>query len=119
LHRFKERQAQEERSSKREVTVIIRSTLQTQPLTARLTWKALVTLDRTKYAPARGVSRGAYVLADASDHRPEVVVLPTGSEVSLCIAAYGQLKLPGTGHCHCALRGLCRHLRRARGLTRP
>jgi len=66
-----------------------------RPVSLVLTRQALVTLDRTKYAPASGVSRGAYVLADAPDHRPDVLLLATGSEVSLCIAAYEQLKSEG------------------------
>jgi transketolase len=52
----------------------------------------LVTLDRPTYAPESGVSRGAYVLSDAPDHRPDVLLLETSGEVSLCIAAYEQLK---------------------------
>ncbi len=63
-----------------------------RPVSLVLTRQAVVTLDRTKYAPASGVSRGAYVLADAPDHRPDVLLLATGSEVSLCIAAYEQLQ---------------------------
>jgi transketolase len=66
-----------------------------RPVSLVLTRQALVTLDRTTYAPASGVSRGAYVLADAPDHRPDVLLLATGSEVSLCIAAYEQLKSEG------------------------
>ncbi len=66
-----------------------------RPVSLVLTRQALVTLDRTKYAPASGVSRGAYVLADDPDHRPDVLLLATGSEVSLCIAAYEQLKSEG------------------------
>jgi transketolase len=66
-----------------------------RPVSLVLTRQALATLDRTKYAPASGVSRGAYVLADAPDHRPDVLLLATGSEVSLCIAAYEHLKSDG------------------------
>ena len=43
-------------------------------------------LDRTKYAPASGVAKGAYVLADA-DGMPDVLLLASESEVSLCVAA--------------------------------
>ncbi len=60
-----------------------------------LTRQALATLDRTRYAPASGVARGAYVLADAPHQRPDVLLLATGSEVALCIAAYEQLKIDG------------------------
>jgi len=66
-----------------------------RPVSLVLTRQALMTLDRTTYAPASGVSRGAYVLADAPDNRPDVLLLATGSEVSLCIAAYEQLKSEG------------------------
>ncbi len=60
-----------------------------------LTRQALATLDRSQYASANGVARGAYVLADAPHQRPDVLLLATGSEVALCIAAYEQLKLEG------------------------
>jgi len=66
-----------------------------RPVSLVLTRQALTSLDRTKYAPASHVSRGAYVLADAPDGRPDVLLLATGSEVSLCITAYEQLKLEG------------------------
>jgi transketolase len=66
-----------------------------RPVSLVLTRQALPTLDRTRYASASGVSRGAYVLADARDHRPDVLLLATGSEVSLCITAYEQLKSEG------------------------
>jgi transketolase len=60
-----------------------------------LTRQAIPTLDRSKYAPASGVSHGAYVLADAEDGKPDVLLLATGSEVSLCVTAYEQLKSEG------------------------
>ena len=66
-----------------------------RPVSLVLTRQPLATLDRTKYAPASGVSRGAYVLADVPDHRPAVLLLATGSEVSLCITAHEQLKSEG------------------------
>lgn len=65
------------------------------PVCLLLTRQAVATLDRTKYAYASGVSCGAYVLADAPDHKPDVLLLATGSEVSLCITAYEQLKSEG------------------------
>jgi transketolase len=67
-----------------------------QPVVLVLTRQALPTLDRTKYASAAGVAKGAYVLADATDGKPEVILLATGSEVSLCISAYEQLTAAGT-----------------------
>jgi transketolase len=60
-----------------------------------LTRQALPTLDRTKYAAASGLARGAYVLADAPNGKPDVLLLATGSEVSLCIQAYEQLLSEG------------------------
>jgi transketolase len=60
-----------------------------------LSRQALPTLDRTKYAPASGVAMGAYILADAGGGTPDVLLLASGSEVSLCVAAYEQLKTGG------------------------
>jgi transketolase len=69
--------------------------LKDRPVCLVLTRQAVTTLDRTRYAPASGVARGAYVLADAFNHSPDVLLLATGSEVALCIAAYEQLKTEG------------------------
>ena len=69
--------------------------LKDRPVCLVLTRQALPTLDRVQYAPASGVARGAYVLADDPQHRPDVLLLATGSEVALCIAAYEQLKAEG------------------------
>ena len=66
-----------------------------QPVALILTRQALPTLDRTKYASASGVEKGAYVLADAADGKPDVLLLATGSEVSLCVQAYEQLTAEG------------------------
>jgi transketolase len=66
-----------------------------EPVALILTRQALPTLDRTRYASAEGVQRGAYILADADDGNPEVLLLATGSEVALCIEAYEQLKAEG------------------------
>jgi transketolase len=60
-----------------------------------LTRQALPTLDRTKYAAASGLAKGAYVLADPKDGAPEVLLLATGSEVYLCAAAHEQLAQEG------------------------
>jgi transketolase len=62
-----------------------------EPVCLILTRQALPTLDRAKYAAASGLAKGAYVLADAPGGTPEVVLLATGSEVSLCTAAHEQL----------------------------
>ena len=66
-----------------------------EPAVLVLTRQALPTFDRSKYASAAGVAKGAYILADASDGKPEVIFMATGSEVSLCITAYEQLKSEG------------------------
>jgi len=64
-----------------------------RPACIVLTRQPLPTLDRSRYAGAEGVRRGAYVLADAPQgKRPEVLLLATGSEVALCIEAYETLK---------------------------
>lgn len=69
--------------------------LQHQPVVLVLSRQVVPTLDRTQYAAASGLAKGAYILADAEDGKPDVLLLATGSEVSLCIAAYGQLKTEG------------------------
>ncbi|WP_283646915.1 transketolase [Marinovum algicola] len=69
--------------------------LRHEPAVLILSRQNLPTLDRTRYAPAAGVAQGAYVLADAVDGKPDVLLLATGSEVSLCIAAYEELKAAG------------------------
>jgi transketolase len=66
-----------------------------EPVALILTRQPVPTLDRTKYAAAEGVRRGAYVLADADDGRPQVLLLASGSEVALCIQAYEMLKAQG------------------------
>jgi transketolase len=62
-----------------------------EPVCLILTRQALPTVDRTQYAPAAGLAKGAYVLADAPGGKPEVLLLATGSEVYLCVAAHEQL----------------------------
>ena len=69
--------------------------LQHQPACLALSRQALPTFDRTRYAPAAGLARGAYVLADAPDGKPAVILIGTGSEVALCIDAYEELKREG------------------------
>ena len=66
-----------------------------EPVALVLTRQALPTLDRTRYASAAGLARGAYVLADAPGALPEVMLLATGSEVALCVAAHEQLVKEG------------------------
>jgi transketolase len=70
--------------------------LKHSPAALVLTRQNLPTLDRTKYAPASGTAKGAYVLADAQGGKPEVILMATGSELSLCVEAYEKLKSEGT-----------------------
>jgi len=69
--------------------------LRHEPVALVLTRQALPTVDRTKFAPASGLAKGAYVLADAEGGKPEVILMGTGSEVSLCVQAQEQLKTEG------------------------
>src|SRR5262249_42727309 len=52
-------------------------------------------LDRTRYAPASGVSRGAYVFADATGGKPELILIATGSELCLAVEAHEKLTASG------------------------
>lgn len=58
-----------------------------RPAALILSRQALPIFDRTKFAPASGLAKGAYILADAHDGKPDVILIGTGSEVSLCVAA--------------------------------
>jgi transketolase len=69
--------------------------LQHRPAALVLTRQAIPTFDRTKYGAAAGTARGGYILADAPGGKPEVILLGTGSEVSLCVEAYEKLKAEG------------------------
>jgi transketolase len=69
--------------------------LKHEPVALILSRQALPTLDRSKYAPASGVRRGAYILSDAADGKPDVLLMATGSEVSLCTGAQEKLKDQG------------------------
>src|SRR5437016_4038635 len=69
--------------------------LRHEPVALVLTRQPLPTLDRTKYGPASGLAKGAYVLAEAPGGNPEVLLIATGSEVSLCIAAHDALSKEG------------------------
>ena len=57
------------------------------PTALVLSRQNLPTLDRSKYAPAAGARQGGYVLADAADGKPEVILIGTGSELSICVSA--------------------------------
>src|SRR6185295_10973280 len=65
--------------------------LRHQPAVLVLSRQPLPTLDRGVFASAAGVARGAYVLADPPGGDPEVILIATGSEVSLAVAAYEEL----------------------------
>jgi transketolase len=66
-----------------------------EPACLALSRQPLPTLDRSRYASAKGVARGAYVLADAKPGTPEVILLATGSEVGLCAEVYEKLRDEG------------------------
>jgi transketolase len=66
-----------------------------RPACLILSRQALPTLDRNRFAPASGVARGAYVLADLGNASPKVILIGTGSEVSLCLAAAETLAAGG------------------------
>ena len=69
--------------------------LRHQPVALVLSRQNLPTLDRGRYGSAAGLAKGAYVLADAEDGSPDVVLLASGSEVSLCLEAHEQLQREG------------------------
>jgi len=68
--------------------------LKNEPVLLALTRQAVPTFDRSKYASAAGVAKGAYVLADSSG-TPDVILMGTGSEVQLCVGAYEKLAADG------------------------
>ena len=69
--------------------------LKHKPACLVLSRQSLPTLDRSHYASAAGVAKGAYVLADAGQGKPDVILIGTGSEIALCIEAHEALKLEG------------------------
>jgi transketolase len=69
--------------------------LRHEPAVLALSRQPLPTLDRSKYAPASGLSQGAYVLADAPGSNPEVILIASGSEVSLAVNAHETLLTEG------------------------
>ncbi len=69
--------------------------LRHEPVALVLSRQRLPILDRSKYASASGLARGAYVLVDAYGGNPDILLLASGSEVWLCIHAYEQLKAEG------------------------
>jgi transketolase len=69
--------------------------LRHQPAALVLSRQPLPTLDRSKYASASGVARGAYVLADPPDSNLQIIFIATGSEVSLAVEAHEKLRVEG------------------------
>ncbi len=66
-----------------------------EPAVLVLSRQPLPTIDRSVYASAAGVAKGAYVLADAEGGKPDVILMASGSEVYLCMDAYQKLKAEG------------------------
>ena len=69
--------------------------LQHQPVVLVLSRQALPTFDRQRYAAASGLAKGAYILADDPGGKPDLLLLATGSEVSLCVEAFERLTSEG------------------------
>jgi transketolase len=80
-----------------EVVEAYRYTMQLrhEPVVLALSRQPLPTIDRTKYASAAGVAHGAYVLADSPEGKPEVILIASGSEVSLALQAHETLLAEG------------------------
>jgi transketolase len=66
-----------------------------RPAVIALSRQALPTFDRRKYAPASGVARGAYVMAESPGGTPQIIVIASGSEVALAVDAYEALTSQG------------------------
>ena len=69
--------------------------MQHEPVCLILSRQNMATLDRTKYGAASGVAKGAYILADAKDGKPDVILIGTGSEVQLCVEVHEKLTAEG------------------------
>jgi transketolase len=80
-----------------ETAVAWRVALETRdrPVLLVLTRQNVPTLDRSRFAPADGLRRGAYVLLDAASHTPELILMASGSEVSLILGAAERLTAQG------------------------
>ena len=68
---------------------------QTGPVVLALSRQGIPTLDRKTFAPSKGVSKGAYILQDTRDRRPDVILIATGSEVSIALEARERLNEKG------------------------
>lgn len=79
-----------------ELSILWKHVMQTKdkPLALVLTRQNIPVIDRNKYSSAEGALKGAYILAD-SDEEPEILIISTGSEVSVCLGVYEQLKSEG------------------------
>ena len=69
--------------------------LRHEPAVLVLSRQPLPTIDRSKYASAAGVARGAYILADPPDGKPDVILIATGSEIELAVEAHETLVAEG------------------------
>ena len=69
--------------------------IKNRPVALVLSRQNVPTVDRTKFQPATGVAKGGYVLIDAASGRPEVILIGTGTEVPICVAAYEKLTAEG------------------------
>src|SRR6185312_15631433 len=69
--------------------------LRHRPAVLALSRQPLPTLDRTRYAAASGVARGAYVVAAASNGSPDVIIIASGSKLSLAVDAHDELRVSG------------------------
>jgi transketolase len=69
--------------------------LRHKPAVLVLSRQPLPTLDRTRYAPASGLARGGYILADSPGAKPQIIFMATGSELSLAVQAYEKLSAEG------------------------
>jgi len=67
------------------------------PIAIILTRQNVPVIDRSRFNPANGLRKGAYVLADASSGKPEIILIATGSEVHLALEVYERLRDEGIG----------------------
>jgi transketolase len=70
-------------------------TLKHQPTALSLSRQPMPTFDRGKYAPASGLARGAYIMADTEGGDPDVILMATGTEMGLVVAAHETLAAEG------------------------
>jgi transketolase len=71
--------------------------LKDRPACLVLSRQALPVFDRSRYAAAVGLAHGAYVMADAENGEPQVILIGTGSEVQVCVKVQAQLRREGIG----------------------